>query len=80
MERRSGFSELDFNTLNVMYEREKQQLTAALLNGASWEEVQDQRRLVTSLAIERHKKNAISHSPGREQGTKRAQALGSAIT
>jgi hypothetical protein len=26
------------------------------LNGASWEEVQEQRRLVTLLAIERHRK------------------------
>ena len=53
---RSRFRELDFEAVNALYESEKHKLTEALLNGASWEEVQDQRRLVTSLAIERHKK------------------------
>jgi hypothetical protein len=53
---RSRLSELGFEVLNAMYEKEKQRLTDALLNGSSWEEVQDQRRLVTTLAIERHKK------------------------
>jgi hypothetical protein len=53
---RSRFRELDFEAVNALYESEKYKLTEALLNGASWEEVQDQRRLVTSLAIERHKK------------------------
>ena len=53
---KSRFSEFDFEALNIMYEKEKQRLTDALLNGSSWEEVQDQRRLVTTLAIERHKK------------------------
>ena len=55
-EMRSRFRELDFEAVNAMYENEKQKLTEALLNGASWEEVQYQRRLVTTLAIERHKK------------------------
>ena len=53
---RSRFRELDFEAVNALYEGEKQRLTEALLNGASWEEVQEQRRLVTLLAIERHKK------------------------
>jgi hypothetical protein len=53
---RSRLSEFDFEALNALYENEKQKLTEALLNGSSWEEVQDQRRLVTTLAIERHKK------------------------
>jgi hypothetical protein len=58
---RSRLSELGFEALNAMYEKEKQQLTDALLNGSSWEEVQDQRRLVTTLAIERHKKWKLLH-------------------
>ena len=53
---RSRFREIDYEALNAMYENEKQKLTEALLKGSSWEEVQDQRRLVTTLAIERHKK------------------------
>ena len=53
---RNRYSELDFEALNAMYENEKQKLTEALLKGYSWEDVQDQRRLVTTLAIERHKK------------------------
>ena len=58
---RKRFSELDFEDLNVLYENEKQKLTQALLNGESWEEVQDQRRLVTVLAIERHRKWTMIH-------------------
>jgi hypothetical protein len=69
---RSRFREVDFEALNAMYENEKQKLTDALLSGASWEEVQDQRRLVTTLAIERHKKwklmnpaeNEVRRDPG----------------
>ena len=69
---RSRFREVDFEALNAMYENEKQKLTDALLGGASWEEVQDQRRLVTTLAIERHKKwklmnpaeNEVRKEPG----------------
>ena len=69
---RSRFREVDFEALNAMYENEKQKLTDTLLGGASWEEVQDQRRLVTTLAIERHKKwklmnpaeNEVRRDPG----------------
>ena len=53
---RSRFSELDYEAVNAVYENEKQKLTEALLKGASWEDVQEQRRLVTALASERHKK------------------------
>ena len=71
-EMRNRYSEVNFEAINAMYEREKQRLTEALLGGASWEEVQDQRRLVTTLAIERHKKwkllnpaeNEVRRDPG----------------
>jgi hypothetical protein len=56
MDMRNRLGGLDFDTLSMLYEKERQHLTNALLNGASWEEVQEQRRLVTLLAIERHRK------------------------
>jgi len=42
---------VDLNTLKALYEKEQEKLTAALLSGAEWKEVQDQRKNVTELSI-----------------------------
>ena len=64
---------LDLNILKTMYEKEATVLKNALLNGASWEEVKDQRRKVTELAIAMHKlryrtgnpaESSSRHTPG----------------
>lgn len=52
---------LDVNLVKTIYEKEAITLKNALLNGASWEEVKDQRRKVTELAIALHK---LRHSSG----------------
>jgi len=53
---------LNLDDLNTMYEREEASLNTALLNGALWEEVRDQRKNVTELAIAIHKKTQIINS------------------
>ena len=47
---------LDLNILKEMYERESSKLKEALLHGADWEAVRDQRHTVTELAIAIHQK------------------------
>jgi hypothetical protein len=54
---------LDINILKQMYEKEAMVLKSALLNGASWEEVRDQRRKVTELSIALHKLRFNSNNP-----------------
>ena len=54
---------LDLNMLKIMYDNEASILKNALLNGASWEEVKDQRRKVTELAIAVHKLRYRSGNP-----------------
>ena len=48
------FSHHDLDSLKVLFEKENEELKARLLNGASWEEVKDQRLRVTELAIALH--------------------------
>jgi hypothetical protein len=43
---------LDINQLQHLYKQNAEQLEYRLLRGASWQEVNDQRRDVTELAIE----------------------------
>jgi hypothetical protein len=58
---------LDLNTLKVLYDKEAAALSDALLNGASWNEVREQRKNVTELAIEIHKRRYISSQNPAEQ-------------
>ena len=53
---------LNLYDLNTMYEREAERLNTALLNGALWEELKDQRKNVTELAIAIHKKTQVINS------------------
>ena len=61
MERNQCSFELE--ALKKLYEAEAEKLTVSLLNGATWEEVKDQRKLVTDLAIAVHKKKHSSSNP-----------------
>lgn len=58
-----NWSEMDVDALRLAYEEEASKLKAALLNGASWEEMKDQRKAVTELAIALHKKINTSGNP-----------------
>lgn len=54
---------LDLNILKSMYEKEASVLKNSLLNGASWEEVKEQRRKVTEISIAIHKLRYRSGNP-----------------
>ena len=58
-----NWSELDLDALRDAYETEASRLKTSLLNGASWEEMKDQRKKVTELAIALHKKINTSANP-----------------
>jgi hypothetical protein len=45
------WSGLDNNALKALYENKLQELNAALLRGAEWEALRDQRHEVTQLSI-----------------------------
>jgi hypothetical protein len=47
---------LDLNELESLHNKILDSLQTALLNGASWEEVQVQRKIVTELAVAIHKR------------------------
>lgn len=53
----------ELEALKKLYEAEAEKLTVSLLNGATWEEVKDQRKLVTDLAIAVHKKKHSNSNP-----------------
>ena len=53
----------DLPILKLMYEKEAEQLQKSLLNGASWDEVREQRKKVTDLAIALHKKRFAASNP-----------------
>ncbi|RZM20844.1 MAG: hypothetical protein EOO88_35000 [Pedobacter sp.] len=52
----NDLTSLEINTLKRMHQSASFKMQSALLNGATWEEVQDQREIVTELAIAIHKK------------------------
>jgi hypothetical protein len=58
-----NWSDMNADALRDAYEKESAKLRSALLNGSSWEEMKDQRRKVTELAIALHKKINISTNP-----------------
>ena len=47
---KKDWKHLDAASLKTLYERELQALHAALLSGAAWEDVQDQRHLLVELS------------------------------
>jgi len=49
-------SNLDLDTLKAMYEKAQAELTASLLSGTLWNEVKEQRKKLTEIAIVLHKK------------------------
>jgi hypothetical protein len=56
-------SEMDLGSLKNNYEKELANLKAQLLSGSSWDEMKDQRKKVTELAIALHKKMNTSGNP-----------------
>jgi hypothetical protein len=58
-----NWDRLDTDALKEAYEKESAKLKASLLNGSSWEEMKDQRKKVTELAIALHKKINSSGNP-----------------
>jgi hypothetical protein len=58
-----NWNELDLETLKANYEQESMNLKTALLQGTSWEELRDQRKTLTDLAIALHKKMHSSDNP-----------------
>ena len=58
-----NWGELDIDALREAYEKESAKLRASLINGFSWEEMKDQRKKVTELAIALHKKINTSGNP-----------------
>lgn len=62
---KASWSALEVEALRGLFEKESNSLKAALLNGATWEELQDQRKKVTELSIALHKKiQAAIHAYG----------------
>ena len=58
-----NWSEMDLDALREIYDKESAKLKTSLLGGSSWEEMKDQRKTVTELAIALHKKMHISGNP-----------------
>ena len=58
-----NWSDMDVDSLRKVYETEAAKLKASLLNGASWDDMKDQRKKVTELAIALHKKINSSGNP-----------------
>jgi hypothetical protein len=58
-----NWKDLEVDALRQAYETESSKLKTFLLNGVSWEEMKDQRKKVTELAIALHKKINISGNP-----------------
>jgi hypothetical protein len=55
---------LDGSTLRAMYDKQLRELNNALLNGATWEQLQEQREFVTQLSMALHKTmNSSSSNP-----------------
>jgi hypothetical protein len=68
----TNLNNIDLDSLKRMHESTSFRLQTALLNGASWDEVQEQRELLIELAVAIHKKQpsyflnpAESHSRNR---------------
>ena len=54
---------IDLNLLKDMYDSEVTRLRESLLGGSDWEELRDQRRTVTELAIALHEKRSKGNNP-----------------
>lgn len=58
-----NWNEMDVDQLRDVYETESSRLKASLISGTSWEELKDQRKKVTELAIALHKKINSTSNP-----------------
>ncbi|GAA4342758.1 hypothetical protein [Flaviaesturariibacter amylovorans] len=62
---------IDLDSLVRMHQSAAFRLQAALLGGATWQEVQDQRELVTELSIAIQKRRTLNGSPADMPGRTR---------
>ena len=51
-----SLSNLDLDTLKAMYDKGQAELTSSLLSGALWNDLKEQRKKLTEIAIVLHKK------------------------
>ena len=58
-----SLSGIDVDTLRALYESESARLRKALLEGASWDDLRDQRKNVTELAAALHKNRMEKDNP-----------------
>ena len=65
-----NLSEYDLAALRSLYEEEKARLTEALLSGAPWDTLREQRYRVTELSIAVHRKATLENNPA-ENNTRR---------
>ncbi len=61
----TDYSDYDLASLKALYEREARNLRNKLLNGNTWEDVQEERRRMTKIASVLYKRSALwSGLPG----------------
>ena len=58
-----NWGEMDVEALREIYDKESAKLKTSLLSGSSWDDMKDQRKTVTELAIALHKKMHTSSNP-----------------
>lgn len=65
----TNFENLDNAALKTLYEKQLQELSNALLNGAEWKDVQDKRILLIELSkrIHRQRGNSPAEYPSRPE-------------
>jgi hypothetical protein len=69
------WNEFDVDSLKAMYDQEAAALKSALLKGTSWNDLKEQRQIVTELSIALHKKIHSSSNPAEsiDRSEKRVQ-------
>ena len=58
-----NWGDMDVEALRETYDKESAKLKTSLLSGSSWDDMKDQRKAVTELAIALHKKMHTSNNP-----------------
>lgn len=68
---KSEWENLDINQLQSLYHESSRQLEKRLLHGASWQDVREQRKDVTELAVAIYKRlNRVAVNPAEQQTRK----------
>ena len=59
----TNWGDMDMDALREVYDKESAKLKTSLLSGSSWDDMKDQRKTVTELAIALHKKMHTTSNP-----------------